>query len=460
MRRPRLSSVLFASFLIVSSLAQAGLPTAALAEAGVFPDVAATHVFRPAIEGLVRLNVISGNPDGTFRPGDPVNRAAMLKMLYLAFRKTPAASSTGCFPDVQKGSWYEQFVCDAAAKGYVMGYAADNTFKPSRPVTRSEALKMVLVVRGNASAAGGSVPYTDVPADAWFLPYVSQALQAGILPLTGKEEDNALAPAEPIDRAEAAALIWNALQGSSSSAASAGSSDGASSAASSGQASSRTQAEFDDTGATADMLSPTFPFEDTQRFHGKKPFSYRFTVDSSKVAEFTVGLRDGGQGDVSCTLFRMEKEGFSTEYYLGYQEKGACRLKVAVRPGDYQLQLQPTVADTSYLVESGVGSGDGNDGFIQAPVLLFGKTRVDMLEANDLEDWFTFTVHQEEEMTLDLSSNESLRCLIYPSSDVDLFGFEGPSCGTAYAYPVGTYYVGIGHAIPRELKQTYTLELK
>ncbi|MEK7219017.1 MAG: S-layer homology domain-containing protein, partial [Patescibacteria group bacterium] len=453
---------------LTAFLLPSAAPGVALAE-GVFPDVAETHVFRPAIEGLVRLNVINGNPDGTFRPGDPVNRAAMLKMLYLAMGKTPSSSATGCFPDVQKGSWYESYVCDAAAKGYVKGYVAENAFKPARPVSRAEALKITVVVMDIPLMDEDAVDiwanaghYADVTHDAWYAPYVATAATRGILPLAGKEEEEALVPAEPIDRAEAAALIWNALQGVLSSASSASSEDppAASSSASTGQASSRSQATFDDTGATADMLSPTFPFVDTQRFHGKKPFSYKFAVSSSAVAEFTVRLRDGGMGSLSCTLFRMEKEGFSTEYYLGYQENGTCYLRVAVRPGNYQLQLQPTVADTTYIVESGVGTGDGNDGFTQAPVLPYGKTRVDMLEANDLEDWFTFTVHEEQMMTVDLSSSESLRCLVYPSSDVDLFGFEGPSCGAPYLYPVGTYYVGVGHAIPKALKQTYTLELK
>ena len=62
-----------------------------LAQAVTFPDVPATHPFVQAIDGLVQMGVINGNPDGTFRPGDPVNRAAMLKMLYLASGKTPAS---------------------------------------------------------------------------------------------------------------------------------------------------------------------------------------------------------------------------------------------------------------------------------------------------------------------------------------------------------------------------------
>ncbi len=437
-----------------------------LAQAVTFPDVPATHPFVQAIDGLVQMGVINGNPDGTFRPGDPVNRAAMLKMLYLASGKTPASTSVDCFPDVEEGSWYETYVCDAAAKGYVMGYAADNTFKPARPVTRAEALKMVIVVFGinvGEASVTGSATYTDAPVDAWFASYVNSALQAGIIPLSGREYATTLSPNEPIDRAEAAAFIWNGTQSSAVSSASNSTSFDAATTSSAGsaasQVSSRKKVDLDDTGASARVFSLNFPFDDIQRFEGKTSFSYRFHADTSFVADVTAKIRDG-QGGLTCTLFRLDADGMSTEYYLGYTEGAGCYLRSALSAGDYQLQLQPTVAGTEYVVETAVGSGDGNDGFSQAANLPFRLTRVGVLEDNDLEDWFTFTLTSEQKMTLSLTSADKLRCIINPSSNVDLFGFEGPGCNAAYTYPSGTYYVGIGHAFPKAQRQLYTIELK
>ncbi|HBU09588.1 MAG TPA: hypothetical protein DEB30_02180, partial [Candidatus Peribacter riflensis] len=75
------------------------------------------------------------------------NRAEMLKMLYKATGKTPDSTSRACFSDVERLSWYESYVCDAAAHHYVEGYS-NGTFRPANPVNRVEALKMITQVIG------------------------------------------------------------------------------------------------------------------------------------------------------------------------------------------------------------------------------------------------------------------------------------------------------------------------
>ena len=204
----------------------------------------------------------------------------------------------------------------------------------------------------------------------------------------------------------------------------------------------------------------SFPFNDVKRFAAKKPFSYRFTLTSPTVVDVTSGLNAGESGMLSCTLFKLEKDGLSTEYYIGFKEGTSCYLRTALTAGDYQLQLQPTVPDVYFSVSAKAGQGDGNDGLSQAERLQAGQVRVEVLDSNDLEDWFTFTVTTEQTMTLALTSSQQLRCLVYPGPDVDIFGFDSPVCGAAYLYPVGTYHVSVGHALPRAARQTYSIELK
>ena len=118
-----------------------------IALAAVFPDVPDSHLYREPIELLVGRAVINGNPDGNFYPETRVNRAEMLKMLYIAAGKIPESTHQRCFPDVIPGSWYEKYVCDAAFQGYVQGYS-DGSFRPANTVNRVEAIKMIAEVFG------------------------------------------------------------------------------------------------------------------------------------------------------------------------------------------------------------------------------------------------------------------------------------------------------------------------
>jgi hypothetical protein len=177
-----------------------------------FPDVPASYPHKTAIEKLADMGVINGNPSGLFNPKDPVDRAAMLKMLYKAAGITPDSTKKGCFSDVIAGSWYENFVCDAASRGYVKGYEG-NLFKPARPVSRVEALKLSLIILGipMSDSSASLQMYTDVPKSEWFYPFVYTALSKKILPIAGQDGVQLL-PHIPLERGEAAAYIWATLQ--------------------------------------------------------------------------------------------------------------------------------------------------------------------------------------------------------------------------------------------------------
>ncbi len=447
----------------IALLVAASLAVPLLAQAVSFPDVPSSNPYRQQIENLAAKDVITGNPDGTFRPGNPVNRAALLKMLYIATGKKPDGALGGCFKaDVVPDAWYAPYVCDAVFRGYVQGYG-DGTFRPGYPVTRAEALKLVVAVFGFDKVHFQSTQYTDVAVGDWFADYVATAVSLGILPI-GTQMGLQLLPHEPLTRAEAAAYIWNALQvwtqeqGQSSSSAAAASS--VSSQAAQQSSSSKPKATFDDTGASARVMNVAVPFDDAQTFVQKTPFSYRFTLASPTVVDATAALRFGERGSLTCTLYRLAQDETSTEYYIGFVDGTSCLVHASLLAGNYQLQLQPTQPGTQYTVESTVGKSDGNDGFSEAQPLTLEKVRTSALEANDLDDWYTFTGPADREMTLTLVSNSALRCLVYPGANVDIFGFSGPACNTAYLYPAGTYYVDVGHALPRAVRQSYTIQLK
>lgn len=448
MRAVRTSAVL----LTISLLLPIGLGAA-----GVFSDVADQHPFREAIEGLNRIGVVKGNPDGTFRPEDMVNRAAFLTMLYRLSGRQPRAVESGCFRDVERGSWYEAVVCDAASSAhrFVQGYA-DGTFRPSNPVSRTEALKMIMTVMNLpvpavTSADQEIIKFTDLSVSAWYSTYVSSAYKLGILPIATINGARFF-PDQSVKRGEASGLLWNTTHAISRTESSQGLSSIASSSTTSSVSSSTSN----------DLKDVRFPFNDTDTFTSRQPKAYIFSLTAPKtIVSITAETTGQAPSSLTCRLYLLGNDAFSTEYYLGVQEGNRCRLVAAVRPGRYQLQVQPDRAGVPYFVNAASSSTDGNDGFMDAVSLVSGTPVSGTLDgANDLMDWYSFTVSGEREGTVFASASSKLTCSVYAPSDVDLFGFKGPECGLQYRYPSGTYIVGVGrpHGSALSASTPYTIQ--
>lgn len=456
------------------------------ATAAKFPDVPATYAHAHDIERLSDMNVIGGNPDGTFRPHDPVNRAAMLKMLYQAAKKTPARVG-GCFPDVQEGSWYELYVCDAATHGYVQGYvAADGTktFKPAQAVTRAEALKLTLTVLGipEADLNAAVSMYADVGATDWHARYVHTALVYTILPIPGQELPN-FSPGKILERGEAAAYVWNALEATRTLPASSSSVSSAAPTPSEAAASSALS-ELEKRAAAAlktiaqeeaalkrtqdNTKTVTFPFSDKGTFDGKTTRSYLFRTSAVTTVEILSTITDWTMGTMTCRLYLLGRSGFSQEYYLGFEDGKNCIIRAALSPGNWRLELTPAKLSPPFTVNTKLITGDGNDGFSQAAALPIGQVRTDELGESDLEDWFKFSIPSDpttvenggRQMTVSLASTLRPGCTIYPLDNVDVYGFVNPECEHKYLYPPGDYMISIRHAQPLTIRQSYTILIK
>ncbi len=427
--------------LLVSALISLPMLVSA---AGIFPDVTDSHPFKGEIESLARGGIVKGNPDGNFYPDKSVNRAEFLKLLYTAMNRQPKSIYVGCFADVERGSWYEAFVCDAASKenGFVQGYS-DGKFRPASPVSRTEALKMIFTVFGlpvgDISAQDQDIiKFVDISVSAWYSKYISAAYKVGVLPINGQAGAR-FYPDKELSRGEAAAYIFNAMNGRAHA-------QESSSSSSSSSVSSSVMSSSSSSAPTEVLKSVSFPFADSDSFSGRKSVSYLFTLTAARTM-FSLNTTIYGYypSDVSCRLYLIGEDGFSSEYYLGVQSTNSCDMNVAVGPGKYQLQIQPSVASVPYKLSAKGGTSDGNDGFIDALTMLFNRPYVATLEANDYYDWYKFSVTKEQIATVMLSSPEDMNCIIYTPASVDQYGFSGPQCGSPYTFvPGDSYIVGIG----------------
>jgi len=114
---------------------------------------------RRIIYSAVHYGFVDGYEDGSFRPDAPVNRAEALKILNLAAGLQELEGSTVVsFSDVFPEDWFTPYVKAAASREIVQGYS-DGTFRPSNPITRAEAAKIVYyTMMGNPVINGYVLP--------------------------------------------------------------------------------------------------------------------------------------------------------------------------------------------------------------------------------------------------------------------------------------------------------------
>lgn len=170
-----------------------------------FPDTA-KHWARGEIEKIAGLAVIDGDEQGYFRPERPVTRAEAVKMLVEATGVEVEDNIAATFSDVQSSAWYAPYVAAAAKAGLMQGY--QGKFRPGDKLTRQE-LAVILERAYGSKIKGGNggklESYSDRQQVAtWAQGAVNKLVEAGIL--KGRKKDK-LAPAGVTTRAELAALL-------------------------------------------------------------------------------------------------------------------------------------------------------------------------------------------------------------------------------------------------------------
>lgn len=171
-----------------------------------FSDVPQNHPFYQDIMLLSQLGVVGGYQDGTFKPGNPVDRAAALKMILVGSQVAVEAATQAPFPDVNPGEWFAPYIAKAKQLGIVKGNP-DGTYRPWTGVSKAEFMKMLLAANGVDLSKHQNLTQavaTDVPADAWFAPYFSYSKTAGI---TTPAQDGSLNPGKQLSRGEVAAFM-------------------------------------------------------------------------------------------------------------------------------------------------------------------------------------------------------------------------------------------------------------
>jgi uncharacterized repeat protein (TIGR02543 family) len=116
------------------------LAQAATAKNVTYSDVTSDKWYYIGITTLSNLGVVSGYPDGSFKPDVPITRSEMAVILTNLFEIAPASAAP--FTDVTSSNWAYQYIANDYASGLIVG-DGNGTFRPNDNLKRAEFATMM-----------------------------------------------------------------------------------------------------------------------------------------------------------------------------------------------------------------------------------------------------------------------------------------------------------------------------
>lgn len=216
-RRKFRSSSAFAAAVGIAAtgIAPVALVAPALAQS-TFYDTQGSFAER-CIQNLAQRNIISGYPDGSFRPNAPVTRAEFAAIVNKAFPNAETRQSARTFVDVSPSFWGYSAIRQASQTAFLSGYP-DGSFRPNQNIPRAQVL--VSLNNGLGYSPTGSVSSTLNAnfSDAGSIPAYAQGPIASATQrrlVVNYPDRRYLNPNQAASRADVAAFVCQALPGSS-----------------------------------------------------------------------------------------------------------------------------------------------------------------------------------------------------------------------------------------------------
>ncbi|MCJ8011502.1 S-layer homology domain-containing protein [Paenibacillus sp. KQZ6P-2] len=168
------------------------------------------HWAEKTIDTFVKLQVITGFEDGTFRPNSPITRAEFATIIARVFDVNGGSTKNVVELSDINSHWAKDAINNLASAGVINGYG-DGTFKPNKTISREEMVIILsrIVDLSNVDKDASKGNFTDMSrASSYAVNPIKDAAKAGII--SGKG-DGAFDPQGISTRAEALTIILNAL---------------------------------------------------------------------------------------------------------------------------------------------------------------------------------------------------------------------------------------------------------
>ncbi len=167
-----------------------------------FIDVAAAHWARDPIEELATLGILSGFPDGRFKPDVTLKRAHLVTKIMQIGEIGTAEPGRMPFTDVRKTQPLAPYLEAGYEKKLAYGYP-DRTFKPSKTADMIEAIAFAVRYSQLKAPTVLERPFEDISARHWAIKDITAAKENKMLDFLGSN----LNPKKNFTRAEFAYIL-------------------------------------------------------------------------------------------------------------------------------------------------------------------------------------------------------------------------------------------------------------
>ncbi len=192
--------------------ATSGNPESPPAVTARFGDLREHEWARDAVEALAKKGIIDGKADGVFAPDDNITREEFVKLIIAALNVDTDIPTAVEFTDVPSDAWYMPYINAASANGIITGIS-DTEFGAGRAVTRED----IAVIMYRAAAACGYVidataEMPDFTDKDDISDYADEALgKISEAGIITGYEDNSVRPKNSATRAETAVMVYRLL---------------------------------------------------------------------------------------------------------------------------------------------------------------------------------------------------------------------------------------------------------
>ena len=146
-----------------------------------FPDVNPESWYGAAVSAIAGMEIVTGYPDGTFKPDRKITRAEITTIVARFARQMKMSAVNSANASDIAGHWAEGDIIYIMKTGWMQGYT-DSTFRPDLNMTRAEFITLVNRILERAPETADDLATDDMvrwddnaDPDAWYYLAVQEA---------------------------------------------------------------------------------------------------------------------------------------------------------------------------------------------------------------------------------------------------------------------------------------------